>query len=391
MNFKHSILAATVGAAIVSAASIDVAAKEKKACDRQPMSTYLWHGSLKDSTFIDRINFKNFDIVYLLDNQGWKSQEDFDATIDSIVATDGATVRLSKPDLFKQTIAAAHKEGTLAMMTTGNDMIFGALDDAKTKKMAKAIVKTIEEMSFDGVDVDWEIGIHNRMDRHANLMTELRASLDSLSEVTGKNYLLSTALSIKAQYPDSVRGQLNNAVDYINLMAYDMGGCLWRNYASHNTPMQDIKNSIDKLWYGIPRDKLHLGLASYGFIYKGIMPNEKTPEGKNLESYGRFVNYIDMLPHTFGYRAWREEYDPIEQVNYFIDDANRSFITMETPETVERKFEYAAEAGLGGTFWWEYAKDIVPDNNGGYKWKHILIPDHKQVGLMKQLSKKKRK
>ncbi|MDE5594835.1 MAG: hypothetical protein K2I89_04595, partial [Muribaculaceae bacterium] len=250
---------------------------------------------------------------------------------------------------------------------------------------------TVKELDLDGVDLDWEIGIYSHMARHANLLTQLRASLDSLGEVTGKNYLLSTALSVEAQYPDSLRKELEAAVDHINLMAYDLGGCLWRNYATHNTPLEFIKNSINKRWYDIPRNKLHLGLASYGFMYNGLFPGEKTPEGKNIGAYGRFVNYLDMLPYTFGSRAWRTEYDPVEKMNYYLDDASHSFITMETPETIAHKFEYAAEAGLGGTFWWEYAKDIVPDNEGGYKWKHILVPPHKQVGLKKQLDKKKKK
>lgn len=391
MSVKTAIFAASAVAVAISAGSLSAAGKEKKACDRLPMSMYIWHGCMKDSDFVDRINYGNFDIVYLMDRQGWESQEDFDATIDSIVATEGATVKLSKAELFKQAVAKAHEEGTLATISTGNDMMFGALDDARTAKMCKAIAKTVKELDLDGVDLDWEIGIYSHMDRHANLLTQLRASLDSLSDVTGKNYLLSTALSVEAQYPDSLREELNAAVDHINLMSYDLGGCLWRNYATHNTPLQFIKESVGKRWYGIPRNKLHLGLASYGFMYNGILPGEKTPEGKNIGAYGRFVNYLDMLPYTFGSRAWRTEYDPVEKMNYYIDDESHSFITMETPETVEHKFEYAAEEGLGGTFWWEYAKDIVPDNEGGRKWKHLLVPTHKQVGLMKQLGKKKKK
>ena len=391
MSLKTTFIAAAAVVVSASAVTLSADAKEKKACDRQPMSMYIWHGCMKDSDFVDRINYGNFDIVYLMDNQGWMSQEDFDATIDSIVATEGATVRLTKRDRFKQAVETAHNEGTLAMVSTGNDMIFGALDDARTDKMCKAIAKTVRELDLDGVDVDWEVGIYSHMDRHANLLTQLRASLDSLSDVTGKNYLLSTALSIEAQYPDSLRKELEAAVDHINLMAYDIGGCLWRNYATHNTPLEFIKNSVEKRWYGIPRKKLHLGLASYGFIYNGLLPGEKTPEGKNIGAYGRYTDYNDMLPNLYGPRAWRKEYDPAEKVNYFINDDSHSFITMETPETVELKFEYADEVGLGGTFWWEYNKDIVPDKDGGHKWSHILVPTHKHTGLKKQLEKKKKK
>lgn len=376
---------AAIAALMCVALSPSLSAKkhEKKACDRLPMSTYIWHSCMKDSDFVSRINFRNFDIVYLMDKQGWQSQEDFDLTIDSIIGTDNATVRLSKPERFRQAVATAHSEGARAVLSTGNDMIFGAVDNARTEKMCRAIAKTVENLDFDGVDLDWEIGIYSRMDRHANLLTTLRRTLDSLGNVTGKKYLVSTALSVEAQYPDSLRKELEAAVDHINLMAYDLGGCLWREYGTHNTPMEYIKNSVDKRWYGIPRNKLHLGLASYGFRYDGILPGEIIPDGKKLDSCGRFVNYNDMLPHIFGTAAWRAEYDPVEKMNYYINDALHSFITIETPETVAHKFEYAAEAGLGGTFWWEYAKDIVPDNNGGKKWKHILVPDHKQISPLK--------
>ncbi len=382
---KHSLIKTGIISSVCllfSGLSNSVSAADPvKSCDKLPMSTYIWHGCMKDADFVDRINFGNFDIVYLMDRQGWNNQEDFDATVESIIATPGSTVRFSKPDRFRQAVNTAHREGTVAILSTGNDMIFGALDDYRTDKMCKALAKTVKEMDFDGIDLDWEIGIYSHMDRHANLLTQLRHTLDSLGSVTGKKYLLSTALSAEAKYPDSLRVELETAVDHINLMAYDLGGCLWREYATHNTPLQYIKDCVANLWYGIPVNKLHLGLASYGFLYKGIFPGERLPEGKHLDSCGRFVDYNDMLPHTFGVKAWRTEYDPVEKMTYYLDDASHSFITMETPETVAHKFDFAAEAGLGGTFWWEYAKDIVPDNEGGHKWKHILIPTHKQVGL----------
>lgn len=390
---KNAIQFIAIATIATSAASLPLSAKQNaaKTCDKLPMSTYIWHGCMTDSDFVDRINYANFDIVYLMDQQGWLSQEDFDATIDSIVATDGATVRLSKPERFRQAVRKAHDEGAIAMISTGNDMIFGALDDVRTDKMCRALANTVRDLDLDGIDLDWEIGIYSYMDRHANLLSTMRSTLDSLGKVTGKNYLVSTALSIEAQYPDSLREELRNAVDHINLMAYDIGGCLWRDNATHNTPLDLIKSCIQKNWYDIPRNKLHLGLASYGFMYNGIFPGEKVPDGKTVGDYGHYVNYLDMLPHTFGSHAWRSEYDPDASMFYYFDDDSHSFITIETPETLNKKFDFASEAGLGGTFWWEYAKDIIPDNNGAYKWRHILIPDHKQTGLKKQLGKRKNK
>ena len=56
---------------------------------------------------------------------------------------------------------------------------------------------------------------------------------------------------------------------------------------------------------------------------------------------------------------------------------------METPESVVHKFDFTVSAGLGGTFWWEYAKDIVPDNDGSPRWRHILVPTHRQISRQK--------
>lgn len=382
MNWLKSLLSALLLSQLFFGAN--AAGDVVKSCDRLPMSAYIWQGNLLDSNFVSRIDFGNFDMVYLMDKSLWSSQADFDNTADSILSSPGAIAPLTKRDLFAQSVDGAHAAGTKALWSVGNELLYTSLDDARLEKMSRVLAKTVEIMDFDGLDIDWEIDVWRHFDRHALLMASLRAKLDSLSKVTGKKYLLSSALSAEANYPDEHRKTFADAVDHINLMAYDLGGCLWRDYASHNTPLKIISDNIDNLWYGFPRHKLHLGLASYGFMYNGILPDEKVPEGKTIGDYGRFVDYYAMLPHLYGNSAWRVQYDPVDKMNYFINDATHSFITMETPETIAHKFDYAVEAGLGGTFWWEYAKDLVPDNNGSRFWRHILVPTHRQIARQKK-------
>lgn len=368
---------------LLSAAALTLgsyAADPVKSCDKLPMSMYIWQGCMADSDFVDRINFGNFDMVYLMDKSLWNSQAEFDRDIDSIIADRHRIIPLTKRDLFRLAVDNAHAANTLALLSVGNDLLFSSLDDERMNKSADALCQTVEQLDLDGLDIDWEIDVWRHFDRHALLMATLRSKLDSLSAVTGKIYKLSTALSAEAKYPDKWRNTLARAVDHVNLMSYDLGGCLWRDYASHNTPLAIIEHDINDCWYDIPREKLHLGLASYGFMYNGILPDERVPQGKTIGDYGRFVDYKNMLPYMYGQTAWRRQYDPVDHMNYFIDDNGHSFITMETPETIADKFDYAVDAGLGGTFWWEYAKDIVPDNNGSPYWHHILVPDHKYVG-----------
>ena len=376
MNLKR-LFTSLLSAAAISGAVF--AGEPVKSCDRLPMSMYIWQGCMADSDFVNRINFGNFDMVYLMDISLWNSQADFDRDIDSLLADRHNIIPLTKRDLFKLAVDNAHSANTLALLSVGNDLLYTSLDDERMTKSVDALCQTVEQLDLDGLDIDWEIDVWRHFDRHALLMTALRSKLDSLSAVTGKKYKLSTALSAAAKYPDELRSTLAGAVDHVNLMSYDLGGCLWRDYASHNTPLTLIDKYIRDCWYDIPREKLHLGLASYGFMYKGILPDQRVPEGKTIGDYGRFVDYKNMLPYMYGHGAWRRQYDPVDHMNYFIDDTSSSFITMETPETIADKFDYAVDAGLGGTFWWEYAKDIIPDNNGSPYWHHILVPDHKQV------------
>lgn len=244
--------------------------------------------------------------------------------------------------------------------------------------MVDALTKAVRYYDFDGIDVDWERELYPNIDKHCQLLEDLRSSLDELSNTSGKKYILSTALSIEAQYPDSLKQRLSDAVDWVNLMAYDIGGCLWRNYATHNTGLGLIRKCINENWNGIPREKLHLGLASYGFIYSDVLPGEKLAPGEHMSNHGRYAIYTELIPHIFGDHPWIEQYDPDEKASYYINPKKKEFITADTPESIRHKFEFVREAGLGGTFWWEFCKDIIADNNGGHKWKHILVPDHQR-------------
>ena len=361
--------------------------EQTKNWDKQPMSMYIWHRCLKDSNFIKRIDFNNFDNVYLMDGQHWKSVDEFDAAIDQLNANNGETYYFTGDPMFRFAIDEAHKVGTKALCTFGNDCMY-AWDDVRRPKLVKLITDVVRNHNLDGVDIDWEIDVWLHHDKHAQLMAELRHSLDSLGDITGRDYLLTTALSVEAHFADSLQRILADNVDWINIMSYDIGGCLWRNHATHNTALKQIADSINSNWNQIPRHKLHLGLASYGFLYTGILPGEVLPEGQRLDQHGTYIRYSEVVDKLYGPHPWRAEFDPVQKCYYFYNPDKKEFITIDTTETIGYKFDYVVEAGLGGTFWWEYWKDIIPDKQGCSKWKHMLVPDHKKIAPKKAAKQK---
>lgn len=356
------------------------ATEEVKPWDCQAMSTYLYMGhTFVDSTFLTRVDFDNFDNVYLIDQPVWESTEDFDNSIDSILAAGGAAFPFARPDNYRFATEEAHKAGTKVLFTTGTDALHASCDSVRRAKFVKALVQAADYYDMDGVDVDWEEGLYPNLDKHTALMEELRAALDSLGNEKGRKYYLTTALSIECQYfPEELRKRLGEAVDWINMMSYDTGGGIWANKGTHNTPVQLYADSIESNWRNVPREKLHLGLASYGFQYHGLTPGETVPEGKSTGDYGHYVNYNTVVPLIYNNRNWYPVYDDVEKCYYFVNDAEPGYITCDTPETLMYKYQLAADKNLGGTFWWEYCKDIVPAKDGGHKWVHTLIPDHKR-------------
>ncbi|CAG2174944.1 unnamed protein product [Oppiella nova] len=154
------------------------------------------------------------------------------------------------------------------------------------KKFVNSVVKFIQTYKFDGLDVDWEypgfkaVGEADRVpgnpkdkENYISLLRELRAALKP------HNYLLSAAVSAGKKTIDisyDVK-QLNELLDFINVMAYDFHGGAWENKTGHNAPLYpDPKASEEdkeltvsygvEYWIkqGANPKKLMMGMGTYG-------------------------------------------------------------------------------------------------------------------------------
>ena len=82
-------------------------------------------------------------------------------------------------------------------------------------------------------------------------------------------------------------------IDWFNMMAYDIHGS-WDSHAGANTDMQYITTTIDFVVseLRVPRDKLVLGLASYGrssnLVDKNCVNNDGSRVGCEISGAGKF-------------------------------------------------------------------------------------------------------
>lgn len=251
-----------------------------------------------------------------------------------------------------------------------------ALTPESRQKFAASVVAFVLAYGFDGVDLDWEYptggGEAGNVERPEDpenfvlLLAELRTQLDAQEAIDGHHYLLTIALGANRNaYEPLDWARILPSLDWINVMTYDMSGA-WSGVTGFNAPLFDSTarppegNSADTtvsgiLALGIPLEKLNLGVPFYGHGWTGVadysnglhQPHRGDAEGDF--DYGSLVNN-QLQTYT---RFWSDA----AQVPWLYDEASRTMITYDDPESIAAKANYALEHGLGGIMFWELSHD----------------------------------
>ena len=243
------------------------------------------------------------------------------------------------------------------------------------KSVGKQLVELVKKYHLDGIDIDWEFPRNNTDKQNMLLLAQyLRLELTKLEDGTGSPYLVTAAIPSHTSYAQFDLKNLNNCLDYVNMMSYDMHS----SYKStHNCPLfsayndGNAGNGIDRgISYftsaGLDKDKIIIGAAYYGKAFKvtGTAKNptlypglgaSATPFNLQLSSsYTVFYSYIvnNILTNPQYVRYW----DKDACLPYLYNESSKIFITYEDKESVKKKAEYAYQEGVGIMFW-EYSYD----------------------------------
>lgn len=270
--------------------------------------------------------------------------------------------------LVPSMIEKAHAAGARILLCFGGQQEFLPLleNPDRIAKFVGYMVRLVEKNGYDGIDMDWEITLDKEL--HARMMALLRKRFDELSERTGRYYYLTTALSIDHEYDPALADRLAGAVDWINIMSYDMCDGVWGSTPSHNTSMERMRSKLEH-WKVFDKRKLCLGLANYGFYYKGLKPGQKA-DGP-LRDYGSYITYKEFLPRLAN--GWTEEYDPAAEVSYYFSPDRTEFVTIDNPSSIRSKIEWIKAGGYLGAFWWEFHHDYVAPGAENPQGSHYLI------------------
>lgn len=326
--------------------------------------------SLLSEAELTNPGYDAFQFIYLMATPEWAGL-DFDRPQDAVdaYATQFDYLKQGgKMALAPSMIEKAHAAGARILLCFGGQQEFLPLleNPDRIAKFVGYMVRLVEKNGYDGIDMDWEITLDKEL--HARMMALLRERFDELSERTVRYYYLTTALSIDHEYDRALADRLAGAVDWINIMSYDMCDGVWGSTPSHNTSMERMRSKLEH-WKVFDKRKLCLGLANYGFYYKGLKPGQKA-DGP-LRDYGSYITYKEFLPRLAN--GWTEEYDPAAEVSYYFSPDRTEFVTIDNPSSIRSKIEWIKAGGYLGAFWWEFHHDYVAPGAENPQGSHYLI------------------
>ncbi len=255
-----------------------------------------------------------------------------------------------------------------------------ATNDGNRQRFITNLVNFLAERGYDGIDVDWEPLSSSSAAQYAAFITELRAALDSITP----RPLLTAAVLWEPMIIASVQDKL----DQINIMTYELSGP-WPKWTSwHNAPLYDggywfestgkSVPSVDNLVQGffsagIQQKKLGIGIEFYGAVWRGgkgtptggvTAPGQKWKKAPPVE----IIPYYEIMDMYFQpcYYRWdffaRSPYLSIDNPR----SSNDIFISFDDELSCSEKISYIREKGIGGV--------IIFELGGGWR-PTALIPD----------------
>lgn len=200
------------------------------------------------------------------------------------VKTDGSladTANLKKSD-WKKLFKDAEKRGVEVIPTvmwSDRANIQRILSNPTLRAAhVKHIVATVEKGGFDGIDIDYENKSAETRVHYSAFLKELKAALNDKTlactiEARTPPESLYRTIPANLEYANDYK-EINKYCDRVRIMAYDQQTADWRlNSAAKGpyAPLSDlawVKKVMDLAAKDISRDKLVLGIPTYGHEYE---------------------------------------------------------------------------------------------------------------------------
>lgn len=236
-------------------------------------------------------------------------------------------------------------------------------DPAARERFFTELEGLIVQHRYDGVDIDWEPSAQTDADQatYTEFMQALRKRFPK--------WVITTALGTGEWNARHISWkQVADSVDYINLMTYVFAGS-WTGHSAHNanlnTPSDfndgsplsvsnNVRDVIQK--YGVPAEKLTVGLAFYGIQFSTDRMGQPFPSKARYK--GEEVSYtqVQRLTQSSEYTA---KWDDGAAVPYLERKNGGHTLSFDDPRSIAEKCAYASRLGAAGVMIWYIGGDLV--------------------------------
>lgn len=253
------------------------------------------------------------------------------ANTDGSLSTGG--VNLSHLDTA---VSTAHANGDKVSIVVGPQS-FGTMAGNSTSlnNFVNNIVAFCNAHDLDGVDIDWEPQPSGtNLTRFNSLISAMHAQMNPLGLlITAAVYPLNPGVPLSAVAK----------MDWLNIMAYNF------SYADHTTYADSIESLQDWENFGVPPDKLVLGVPFYGRTGTSWQQTSSKTYDVIIDEY---FNANGVYPNP-----------DLNLLNGFYYNG---------PTDVRQKTEYVRDNGYGGVMIWELGQDHL--NSAGQFSSMSLLP-----------------
>jgi len=294
------------------------------------------------------------------------------------------------PSACSNLVSAAHAANRPALICVGGanseSGFLGATMTGNLPVLVENLTNFMALYGYDGVDIDWEPFYAADVPQYTNFVNGLRSALNGFPA----HKLITVAAEPYPPYLDSPTARvimfasIQNELDQINVMTYDLSGPYGGWVSWFNSPLYDggyvfpgtselvpsinaaIANFVTN---GIAPARLGVGAPFYGYAWTGgpgiTQPRQAWPPSNaptiNALSYEQII--------TSYYHSNLYHWDAIAQAAYLsitnVPVSNDMFISYDDAKACQVKVSYARNEGLGGVMIWNLVQDYFPGEPAG--------------------------
>jgi chitinase len=253
------------------------------------------------------------------------------------------------------------------------DQFYDATSEKNRATLVKNIIKLLDDIDYEGVDIDWEPIRAKDEEGILALVKDLREADPNIIITVPVNWVQSNSTSVDDLL---IFKDIARYADKMFIMSYSMSGPWpgWKSWhggalegEDANTP-GSITASVDAyLNAGVPKEKLGIGIGTYAtcWQYPVKRPNQKIPSTFSSKSMS-VMSMVTMMKDY--YKKKNEKWDSDAKVPYLsfrktTGDFKCGFVSYENERSVEEKVKYAKRADLGGIMVWNIGTGYFMDKS----------------------------